>query len=176
MQTIEDAATADPPPRPSVGLSHPPGKSGIYNPVWCWVEWYFYASQSSVVTVSQKVLVSGDQSEFPSSSTEQLEVADTVSGDPQILHDVDNVKMEDDSCHPETSVLRTNSETQDVVISSNLRPSDRIRKGSAGVVGMMLLKPDQNLHAPFTQDAPLMTEDMHEERLNAAEALGSSFV
>ncbi|KAL7258290.1 hypothetical protein ACSBR1_004419 [Camellia fascicularis] len=57
MQTTEDAATADPPPRPSVvfsskdensnsslqklqhqvsrvikGLSHPPGKSGIYNP------------------------------------------------------------------------------------------------------------------------------------------------
>ncbi|GMP92948.1 hypothetical protein CsSME_00042983 [Camellia sinensis var. sinensis] len=41
---------------------------------------------------------------------------------------------------------------------------------------MMLLKSDQNLHAPFTQDAPLMIEDMHEERLNAVEALGSSFV
>ncbi|KAL7170397.1 hypothetical protein ACSBR2_035296 [Camellia fascicularis] len=54
-------------------------------------------SRSSVVAASQKVLVPGDQSEFPSSSTEQLEVVDTVSGDPQILHDVDNVKMEGDS-------------------------------------------------------------------------------
>ncbi|CAL5380456.1 unnamed protein product [Camellia sinensis] len=52
--------------------------------------------------------------------------------------------LSDDSCHPETSVSRINSETQDVVISSNLRPSDCIRKRSAGV------------------DAPLMTEDMHD--------------
>ncbi|CAL5339731.1 unnamed protein product [Camellia sinensis] len=80
----------------------------------------------------------------------------------------------DDSCHPETSVLRMNSEAQDVVTSSDLRPSDCIKKGSAGVVGMMLLKSDQNLLVPFTQDAPLMTEDMHEERLNALEALDMS--
>lgn len=51
-----------------------------------------------------------------------------------------------------------------------------IRKGSAGIVGsMMLLKSYQNMHAPFTQDPPLMTEDMHEERLQAVEALGESF-
>lgn len=31
------------------------------------------------------------------------------------------------------------------------------------------------MHAPFTQDAPIMTEDMHEERLQAAEAFGDSF-
>ncbi|XP_019225677.1 PREDICTED: rab3 GTPase-activating protein catalytic subunit-like isoform X4 [Nicotiana attenuata] len=50
-----------------------------------------------------------------------------------------------------------------------------IRRGSAGVVGsMMLLKSYQNMHAPFTQDSPLMTEDMHEERLQAIEALGDS--
>ncbi|XP_028126608.1 1,4-alpha-glucan-branching enzyme 1, chloroplastic/amyloplastic-like isoform X3 [Camellia sinensis] len=54
-------------------------------------------SLSSVVAASQKVLVPGDQSEFPSSSTERLEVVDTVSGDPQILHDEDNVMMEGDS-------------------------------------------------------------------------------
>ncbi|GMP56284.1 hypothetical protein CsSME_00020832 [Camellia sinensis var. sinensis] len=84
--------------------------------------------------------------------------------------------MSDDSCHPETSVSRINSKAQDVMTSSDLRPSDCSRKGSAGVVGMMLLKSDQNLHVPFMQDAPLMTEDMHEERLNAVEALGSSFV
>ncbi|XP_016450240.2 uncharacterized protein LOC107775079 isoform X2 [Nicotiana tabacum] len=50
-----------------------------------------------------------------------------------------------------------------------------IRRGSAGVVGsMMLLKSYQNMHAPFTRDSPLMTEDMHEERLQAIEALGDS--
>ncbi|GMP84623.1 hypothetical protein CsSME_00038080 [Camellia sinensis var. sinensis] len=54
-------------------------------------------SLSSVVAASQKVLVPGDQSEFLSSSTERLEVVDTVSGDPQILHDEDNVMMEGDS-------------------------------------------------------------------------------
>ncbi|GLT71507.1 hypothetical protein SLA2020_435210 [Shorea laevis] len=31
------------------------------------------------------------------------------------------------------------------------------------------------MHAPFTQDAPLMTEDMHEERLQAVETFGNSF-
>ncbi|XP_028112330.1 rab3 GTPase-activating protein catalytic subunit isoform X2 [Camellia sinensis] len=113
----------------------------------------------------------------------QVEVAGQVNGDlshtrmpsEDFVGKRDSGSMSDDSCHPETSVSRINSEAQDVVTSSDLRPSDCIRKGSAGVVGMMLLKSDQNLHVPFTQDAPLMTEDMHEERLNAVEALGSSF-
>ncbi|KMT05404.1 hypothetical protein BVRB_7g175320 isoform C [Beta vulgaris subsp. vulgaris] len=53
--------------------------------------------------------------------------------------------------------------------------SDRIRKGSAGVSGsMMLLSSCQRMHAPFTQDAPPMTEDMHEERLNAVAAFSDS--
>ncbi|GER51207.1 Rab3 GTPase-activating protein catalytic subunit [Striga asiatica] len=50
------------------------------------------------------------------------------------------------------------------------------RSGSAGTAGsMMLLKSGKNMHAPITQDPPPMTEDMHEERLRAAEALGDSF-
>ncbi|KAL3838238.1 hypothetical protein ACJIZ3_022829 [Penstemon smallii] len=50
------------------------------------------------------------------------------------------------------------------------------RKCSAGVAGsMMLLKSQRILYAPITQDPPPMTEDMHEERLQAAEALGDSF-
>ncbi|KAL9238906.1 hypothetical protein vseg_013274 [Gypsophila vaccaria] len=53
--------------------------------------------------------------------------------------------------------------------------SDRIRKGSSGVVGsMMLLGSCQRMHVPLTQDAPLMTEDMHEERLHAVAAIGDS--
>ncbi|XP_023644136.1 rab3 GTPase-activating protein catalytic subunit isoform X2 [Capsella rubella] len=59
--------------------------------------------------------------------------------------------------------------------SVNQSPTDAIRRGSAGPVGtMMLLKSHQRLHAPFTQDPPLMTEDMHEERLQAVEAFGDS--
>ncbi|XP_021909705.1 rab3 GTPase-activating protein catalytic subunit isoform X2 [Carica papaya] len=60
--------------------------------------------------------------------------------------------------------------------AADQRPSGSIRRGSAGAVGsMMLLKSCQSLHAPFTQDPPLMTEDMHEERLQAVEAFGDTF-
>lgn len=38
----------------------------------------------------------------------------------------------------------------------------------------MLINTFQEMHVPYTQDAPLMTEDMHEERLHAAEAFGSA--
>ncbi|XP_020578793.1 rab3 GTPase-activating protein catalytic subunit isoform X3 [Phalaenopsis equestris] len=45
---------------------------------------------------------------------------------------------------------------------------------SAGVVeSMMLLHSFQNMHSPIIQDAPPMTEDMHEERLRAAEVFGN---
>ncbi|KAI5679747.1 hypothetical protein M9H77_00974 [Catharanthus roseus] len=65
----------------------------------------------------------------------------------------------------------SNSKHQNATLSS-----EHTRRGSSGVVGsMMLLKSYQNMHAPFTQDPPLMTEDMHEERLQAVEALGDSF-
>ncbi|XP_059431340.1 uncharacterized protein LOC132164795 [Corylus avellana] len=74
-----------------------------------------------------------------------------------------------------TNVSRFTSKPEDVVLS-DVKPSDYIRRGSAGAVGsMMLLKSEQRMHAPFTQDAPLMTEDMHEERLRAVEAFGNSF-
>lgn len=57
-----------------------------------------------------------------------------------------------------------------------VKESDSKRKGSAGVVeSMMLLKSHNYMHAPFTQDPPIMTEDMHEERLHAVEVLGDSF-
>ncbi|KAL0673270.1 hypothetical protein Bca4012_001251 [Brassica carinata] len=59
--------------------------------------------------------------------------------------------------------------------SVNQGATHSIRRGSAGAVGtMMLLKSHERLHAPFTQDPPLMTEDMHEERLQAVEAFGDS--
>ncbi|KAK2982727.1 hypothetical protein RJ640_025143 [Escallonia rubra] len=68
------------------------------------------------------------------------------------------------------------SKHQDVVMPADLKPSDRVRRGSAGVVGsMMLMNSKQYMHAPFTQETPVMTEDMHEERLRAVEAFGDSF-
>lgn len=74
------------------------------------------------------------------------------------------------------TVSRFSTEPEDAVVCADQKPSDGIRRGSAGVVGnMMLLNSHQNLHVPFTQDAPLMTEDMHEERLQAVEAFGDSF-
>lgn len=63
----------------------------------------------------------------------------------------------------------------DFTPSSDSKSSNYMRRGSAGVVGpMMLLKSHQSLHAPFTQEAPLMTEDMHEERLQAVDAFSDS--
>ncbi|XP_040991905.1 rab3 GTPase-activating protein catalytic subunit isoform X3 [Juglans microcarpa x Juglans regia] len=77
--------------------------------------------------------------------------------------------------HSGITMLRYSSEPEEVVLADP-KPSDCIRRGSARVVGsMMLLKSNQEMHVPFTQDAPLMTEDMHEERLQAVEAFGDSF-
>ncbi|KAJ0979301.1 hypothetical protein J5N97_014775 [Dioscorea zingiberensis] len=61
-------------------------------------------------------------------------------------------------------------------MASSDMQSCQTRKGSAGIVGnMMLLHSFQKMHAPYTQDAPVMTEDMHEERLQAAEVCGDAF-
>ncbi|KAF5446664.1 hypothetical protein F2P56_032274 [Juglans regia] len=77
--------------------------------------------------------------------------------------------------HSGITMLRYSSEPEEVVLADP-KPSDCIRRGSVRVVGsMMLLKSNQEMHVPFTQDAPLMTEDMHEERLQAVEAFGDSF-
>ncbi|KAE9598640.1 putative Rab3 GTPase-activating protein catalytic subunit [Lupinus albus] len=65
---------------------------------------------------------------------------------------------------------------ENVKLFDDKKSSDFTRRGSAGIVNsMMLLKSYQSMHAPYTQEAPLMTEDMHEERLQAVEAFGDSF-
>lgn len=75
-----------------------------------------------------------------------------------------------------TTTSGYDSMSEDNVKFAGSKPSDHMRRGSAGGVGsMMLLKSQQYMHSPFTQDAPIMTEDMHEERLHAVEALGDSF-
>ncbi|CAI8596976.1 unnamed protein product [Vicia faba] len=65
---------------------------------------------------------------------------------------------------------------EDADVSDDTKSSDFTRRGSAGIVdSMMLLKSHQSMHAPYTQEPPLMTEDMHEERMQAVEAFGDSF-
>ncbi|MCH91043.1 rab3 GTPase-activating protein catalytic subunit-like, partial [Trifolium medium] len=65
---------------------------------------------------------------------------------------------------------------EDADLFNDKKSSDFSRRGSAGIVdSMMLLKSHQSMHAPYTQEPPLMTEDMHEERMQAVEAFGDSF-
>ncbi|KAG9453607.1 hypothetical protein H6P81_006511 [Aristolochia fimbriata] len=60
--------------------------------------------------------------------------------------------------------------------NEDFKTSQQGRRGSSGFAGsMMLLNSCQRMHAPYTQDAPLMTEDMHEERLHALQAFGNAF-
>ncbi|GAB4860236.1 hypothetical protein Ancab_011715 [Ancistrocladus abbreviatus] len=84
----------------------------------------------------------------------------------------------DSSSRPERlqEAGETGDKAKNPTTSAGPGASDCIREGSAGFAGsMMLLNSYQRMHAPFTQDAPLMTEDMHEERLHAVEAFSDSF-
>ncbi|KAJ8769810.1 hypothetical protein K2173_007670 [Erythroxylum novogranatense] len=113
------------------------------------------------------------------SQTKEGGVARDVTTDSQVLGEEsyvigDSPVMQDDS-RSQKMVSRSSSKPGHVV-SPNLSSQDHGRRGSSGVVGsMMLLKSYQSMHAPFTQEPPLMTEDMHEERLQAVEAFGDSF-
>ncbi|XP_019250379.1 PREDICTED: rab3 GTPase-activating protein catalytic subunit isoform X1 [Nicotiana attenuata] len=120
----------------------------------------------------------GEQSFFPAHVKEETQVkrclsphdgkTQTSSGERESLSRPDGLK--DSVGHI------SNSGHSDTVKLGDAKPSSCIRRGSAGVVGsMMLLESQQNMHAPFTQEPPVMTEDMHEERLQAVEALGDSF-
>lgn len=51
-----------------------------------------------------------------------------------------------------------------------------LRRGSASILESTLLHSFEKMHAPYTQEAPPMTEDMHEERIRAVEAFGDEFV
>ncbi|XP_010483449.1 PREDICTED: rab3 GTPase-activating protein catalytic subunit-like [Camelina sativa] len=114
--------------------------------------------------------IGSDDSSDASVSMEEHHKVDrrrNTSSEADLQRKRDSSIAEDTSNRPrvERKTERTNSENQ----------SPTFRRGSAGPVGtMMLLKSHQRLHAPFTQDPPLMTEDMHEERLQAVEAFGDS--
>ncbi|KAM7501763.1 hypothetical protein LguiB_000667 [Lonicera macranthoides] len=93
-----------------------------------------------------------------------------------VTGEISNPSTSDGLHGSRTTMQNLSSKLENVVTSEDLKPSEPKRRGSAGVVGsMMLLKSHQYMHAPFTQEAPIMTEDMHEERLRAVEAFGDSF-
>ncbi|XP_027329176.1 rab3 GTPase-activating protein catalytic subunit-like isoform X3 [Abrus precatorius] len=73
------------------------------------------------------------------------------------------------------TVPAVSGKPEDADLFNDKKLSDSSRRGSAGFVDRMtLLKSNQSMHAPYTQEAPLMTEDMHEECLQA-EASSNSF-
>ncbi|XP_052175529.1 1,4-alpha-glucan-branching enzyme 1, chloroplastic/amyloplastic-like isoform X2 [Diospyros lotus] len=78
-------------PNLSLYLKHPSRKIFVQKSS------YDSDSPSSTVAASEKVLVPGGMSNGSSSTADQLEVAETVSGDSQILPDIDSIEMEDDS-------------------------------------------------------------------------------
>ncbi|XP_074589506.1 uncharacterized protein LOC141845330 isoform X2 [Curcuma longa] len=95
----------------------------------------------------------------------------------------ESVKEKNDSCSRiflhQDSELSSSSSSEKLTNTEeypNKQTTNQLRKGSAGIVGsMMLLRSCQKMHAPYTQDAPIMTEDMHEERLCAVEVFGDVF-
>ncbi|KAF7824754.1 rab3 GTPase-activating protein catalytic subunit isoform X1 [Senna tora] len=89
---------------------------------------------------------------------------------------VDSFSISDDSHSSGRIIARDGRKPEDASLPTDKKPSECTRRGSAGSIdSMMLLKSYQSMHAPYTQEAPLMTEDMHEERLQAVEAFGDSF-
>ncbi|XP_019439248.1 PREDICTED: rab3 GTPase-activating protein catalytic subunit-like isoform X2 [Lupinus angustifolius] len=96
--------------------------------------------------------------------------SDDVSGK------VDSISTADDLLLSGTKKSTVSRKPENVKLFDDKKSSDFTRRGSAGIVNStMLLKSYQSMHAPYTQEAPLMTEDMHEERLQAVEAFGDSF-
>ncbi|GAB2216187.1 hypothetical protein Droror1_Dr00023957 [Drosera rotundifolia] len=83
-------------------------------------------------------------------------------------------KRESKSNNRTREAVIQHNEDRNEPVPANSNSDDR-RRGSAGFAGsLMLLNSCWRMHSPFTQDPPLMTEDMHEERLQAVETLSES--
>ncbi|KAK7385566.1 hypothetical protein VNO78_31290 [Psophocarpus tetragonolobus] len=89
---------------------------------------------------------------------------------------VDSFRTAGDIHYSVRTVSEFSGKPEDADLLNDKNSSDCTRRGSAGIVdSMMLLKSYENMHAPYTQEEPLMTEDMHEEHLQAVEAFSDSF-
>ncbi|XP_047330681.1 rab3 GTPase-activating protein catalytic subunit [Impatiens glandulifera] len=113
----------------------------------------------------------GERHDYFSAEEEEFnmmnEVSETVTNEEESLN----------SCSGDSkaSLFSSKHEAEDTVNSNISSFSSHSRRGSADVSDMMLLNSNKRMHVPLTQDPPLMTEDMHEERIQAVEALGDSF-
>ncbi|KAL8129045.1 hypothetical protein V2J09_018200 [Rumex salicifolius] len=103
---------------------------------------------------------------------------DQIKDDPVSERKSAGILKKDSQVSPESLIDTVGSSTdaENSAMTAESKFSDKTRVGSAGFNGStLLLNSYQRMHVPFTQDPPLMTEDMHEERLRAVEAFGDSF-
>ncbi|CAJ1970667.1 unnamed protein product [Sphenostylis stenocarpa] len=84
--------------------------------------------------------------------------------------DADSFPTAGDMHYSVRTVSAFSGKLEDPNLFNDKKSSDGSRRGSAGIVdSMMLLKSNESMHPPYTQEAPLMTEDMQEEFLQAVE-------
>ncbi|RYR27700.1 hypothetical protein Ahy_B01g051729 isoform B [Arachis hypogaea] len=152
---------------------------------WCWEETQLLPRMPtngpidlSTCLINQKLQMLAICIEKKSQQTEDYE--DCIGS----LDHIESMSEEESVVGDDSSIKPTPSDDIPGIVDRkpgivdlfNDKSSDLTRRGSAGIVdSMMLLKSYQSMHVPFTQEPPLMTEDMHEERLQAVEALGDSF-
>ncbi|TKY56514.1 Rab3 GTPase-activating protein catalytic subunit [Spatholobus suberectus] len=112
----------------------------------------------------------GSEDQIESMTEEESVVGDDsfnkqlCSGD--FSGEVDSFPTAGDIHYSVRTVSAFSGKPEDADLFNDKKPSDCTRRGSAGIVdSMMLLKSYESMHAPYTQEAPLMTEDMHEECL-----------
>ncbi|KAI3678535.1 hypothetical protein L6452_37831 [Arctium lappa] len=136
------------------------------------------------ICIEKKRLQLDSQQDGNNSDSLSVEAGDLVKeglSDPsrakeRLVEESDSTSTSDGFHKSGTTIHRYSFMPQDDVKSADLESSNHKRRGSAGVVeSVMLLNSHNYMHAPFTQDPPIMTEDMHEERLHAVEVLGNSF-
>nr|XP_043636993.1 rab3 GTPase-activating protein catalytic subunit isoform X2 [Erigeron canadensis] len=117
-----------------------------------------------------------DSSSAVSTGVFNEDLSDPLKAKGGLVKESDSTSTSDGFHKSGATTNRFSSMPQRSVTSADLESLDHKRRGSAGVVeSMMLLNSNTYMHAPFTLDPPLMTEDMHEERLRAVEVLGDSY-
>ncbi|XP_020273747.1 rab3 GTPase-activating protein catalytic subunit isoform X2 [Asparagus officinalis] len=163
---------------------------------WCWEESQPLPRMStdssidlSTCLVHQKLqMKKGLLDNFHSSNKSKGQISDENKSDFQNAgnhcHDpVHEHSPDDKNCsylipngHDGTENATVSVNPSHGIASDEQRNVNTSRRGSARILeSSTLLHSFQKMHAPYTQEAPPMTEDMHEERLRAVEAFGDAF-
>ncbi|KAL5720969.1 hypothetical protein ACHQM5_013584 [Ranunculus cassubicifolius] len=130
---------------------------------------------------SDRTLEDMAESTYPASSHTEGDLARSQQTQTQVSAEQSDLKGDshlspDDKHNSGSTATKNGIGLNDDSASADTNSSEKIRRGSAGLAGsMMLLNSRQRMHVPHTQDPPIMTEDMHEERLRAIEVFGSAF-